>query len=402
MLDMATNKYYYYIVTSQDVAQNKYVYNLSDFVAMGSTNEMFDEEEAANNYYNQEQNLIYENYIFHINFAKSNLQQDINGNSLLMELRDNRNETLIGVLSIQRDTIVYRVYNDKDAIINVSGTAIPETIYLGDQVDLDIETKFQQVIVDSRTVYDTKYFDQKLGIKISIYDINNNKLSLDSLFGINFELDGIKYYPRVDGTTRICIADKVTDVLAKIKINTEENSTIATGDYKIVIESFGSPDGIYYGLEASDKAEIDIRIINSAYGLKVTSSDISKIIDGETGTLEDGNNKILMQVGYESVLENPNITISLHRRKYDETYSQEYEVVDLKDYITTPLNLAHENSENKEKYQYEYEFSNSPTGSQNHYLMLKSNLVTGTYKVVYKLYDGENYVGEAYEYIIIK
>ena len=76
-------------------------------------------------------------------------------------------------------------------------------------------------------------FDKKLGIKITIYNSNGNKLNSDSLLGINFELDGPKYYPRIDGTTRICIADKVTDVLAKIKIGTKNNTTLAAGDYKI-------------------------------------------------------------------------------------------------------------------------------------------------------------------------
>ena len=35
-------------------------------------------------------------------------------------------------------------------------------------------------------------------------------------------------------------------------------------------------------------------------------------------------------------------------------------------------------------------------------LTLKENLISGTYKLVYKLYDGNNYIGEDYEYIIIK
>lgn len=64
------------------------------------------------------------------------------------------------------------------------------------------------------------------------------------------------------------------------------------GDYKIVIESFGSSDGIYYGLEASDKTELDMTIINSAFGLKVITQDLYKIIDSKTGTTENGNNTI--------------------------------------------------------------------------------------------------------------
>lgn len=61
MLDLATNKHYYYVVTSQDEQNNKYVYNLSDFIEMGTTNKNFNETEALNLYYNQQQDLIYEN-----------------------------------------------------------------------------------------------------------------------------------------------------------------------------------------------------------------------------------------------------------------------------------------------------------------------------------------------------
>ena len=156
---MVTNTYYYYIVTSDDVRNGKFEYKLSDFLAMGSSDDRFNEQEASQQYYHKEEDVIYENYIFHVNFAESNLTEDIHNNSLLMELRDSESETLVGVLGIQRDSMVYSVYKDKDATI---------------------------------------------------------------------ELDGNLYYPRVDGTTRICIADKVTNVLAKLKMNTIDNTTLAT------------------------------------------------------------------------------------------------------------------------------------------------------------------------------
>ena len=195
---------------------------------MGSSDAKFNEKEASKQYYHSEEDVIYENFIFHINFAESNLANDIQNNSLLMELRDTENETLVGVLGIQRDSMVYSVYKDKDATIKLDGNLSPETLYLGNSLNLNVITEFTQTIVDSKTIYDTQYFDQKLGIKISIYDINGNQLGLDSLFGVNFELDGNLYYPRVDGTTRICIADKVTNVLAKLKMNTIDNTTLAT------------------------------------------------------------------------------------------------------------------------------------------------------------------------------
>ena len=41
------------------------------------------------------------------------------------------------------------------------------------------------------------------------------------------------------------------------------------------------------------------------------------------------------------------------------------------------------------------------SGNANYY-KIKTDLITGTYKLVYKLYDGDTYVGEAFDYIVIK
>ena len=395
MLDMVTNKYYYYIVTADDVANNKFEYNLEDFITMGSSDNKFDESAACENYYNEDKDLIYENFIFHINLADSSLAEDIKDNSLLMELRDEEAQTLVGVLGIQRDSMVYTVYNNKDATIELDGNLDPETLYLGKKLNLNVITTFTQTVVDSKTIYDTQYFDQKLGIKISIYDNNRNRLNIDSLFGVNFELDGKLYYPRVDGTTRICIAGKVTDVLAKIKMNTSGNDTLATGDYVIEIESFGSPDGIYYGLTASDKIDLNVRIINSSYGLKAVTMDTSKIIEKDTAMNENKTDTLVSVVKYSSQLSNPSIAVSLYRRDYTEEYSQNYTLVDFQDY--TSENLV------PTKREKEYVMSESnPMSTTTNYYKMKPNLMTGTYKLVYKLYDGDTYVGEAFDYIVIK
>ena len=217
---------------------------------------------------------------------------------------------------------------------------------------------------------------------------------MTAYFGCYFELDGQKHYPRIDGTTRIKIGDKVTNVLARIKFNTKNNTILATSTYTIKIESFGSSDGIYYGLTASDTAELTVTIVNSSYGLKVVTGDNSKIADKTTGKLEDGSNSLVTVIDYSSSLENPKIAVSLYRRDYTEEFSQNYNLVDLADYVSTTLTATP-----REK---EYMIDENPSAHATHFLLLKPNLVTGTYKLVYKLYDGNNYIGEAYEYIIIK
>ena len=130
MLDMVTNKYYYYIVTADDVVQNKYVYYLEDFIIMGSENGQYNEIEESKNYYLQDQNTYYENFIFHVSFADTNIEQNVVNNSLLMELRNTEGQTLVSVIGIQRDVLKYSVYPNQDATIDVEGEVIPETIYL--------------------------------------------------------------------------------------------------------------------------------------------------------------------------------------------------------------------------------------------------------------------------------
>lgn len=393
MLDLVTNSQYYYVVTSEDVANGKFEYRLSDFKVMGSTDEYFDEAGLTNTYYNQSQDILYESFIFHVKFSEAEIPNDIENNNLLMELRDRNGETLLGVLGIQRDVMRYSVYNNRDAQINITAN-IDDSNYLGDTINLDVTTDFRQSVVNSVTIYDTEYFEQKMGIMISIYDVDGNRLSLDSLFGINFEIDGTRYYPRLDGTTRIKIADKVSNVLSKIKINTDGNTTLATGTYTIRIESFGSPDGIYFGLESSAMTEVTTTIINSSYGLKVIVNDEYRVIDKDTGLNELGTNLISAHVEYTSALQNPYISVSLYRRKYDDIYSQEYELEDLKDYVSTTLyNSFNEN---------EYEGEREPRRATQINYTLKDNLTSGTYKLVYKLYDGQNYIGEDSEQIIIK
>ena len=100
--------------------------------------------------------------------------------------------------------------------------------------------------------------------------------------------------------------------ITKIKINTDGNTTLAPGTYTIRIESFGSPDGIYFGLESSAMTEVTTTIINSSYGLKVIVNDEYRVIDKDTGLNELGTNLISAHVEYTSALQNPYISVSLY------------------------------------------------------------------------------------------
>ena len=117
------------------------------------------------------------------------------------------------------------------------------------------------------------------------------------------------------------------------------------------------------------------------------------MIDKETGYTSANNNALIFHVKYSSNLENPNIRVSLYRRKYDNIYDTEYELVDLKDYITNNLTLVND---------MEYMLEEHPVGNIDKFIYLKENLKSGTYRFVFKLYDGQTYIGDCMEYVIIK
>ena len=99
-------------------------------------------------------------------------------------------------------------------------------------------------------------------------------------------------------------------------------------------------------------------------------------------------------IEYSSGLENPSIAVALYRRDYSNTYSQNYELVDLSDYLSISLTPT--------KNDKEYLITNTPQATMKFFFNIGTDLVTGTYKLVFKLYDNGEYIGETYEYLIIK
>ena len=403
MIDLTNEPtYYYHVMSSEDVIRataehqqyGESSYFFKDFIKMGSTSSdnHYQEWENMQKYYAQDLGIIQEEFIFIVDFGDTNISGDQIGNSLLIELRNGQNQTLLSVLGIQHANLTYNLYDEQQAQIDIEGTLSDNPVYIGDSTNLELTTNFIQPSVSGSTVVDTTYFDKRLGIYITIYDANNNQLNNSSLLGLNYELDGVTYYPRMDGSVRIPLADKVANVFSRIKINTN-TANLISGTYKLKIESFGSPDGIYFGNNSSDQIEIPLEIVNSKYGLDVSLDDEQLTIDKETGYTQAENNALVFHVKYSSNLANPNIRVRLSRRTYDDIYSTEYVDVNLLDYITNQLEATGE---------YEYMFEENPTGNMDKFIYLKDHLQNGTYRFVFALYDGDTFIGDCTEYVIIK
>ena len=407
MIDLTTTTptYYYYVVSAQDVidANNEFLlhneasYKLSKFIKMGSTslNNSYDDAFQNSLYYDSIEEIASEEFIFIVDFEDTGLNTDKLNKTLLIELRDGGDQTIISVLGINHSNLTYNLYNNKDGIIDLTGNLSKTNIYIGESTSINASTNFTQQVVGGQVVSDTTFYNKKLGLKISIFDSNNNLLNASSLLGVNYTYNGQTYYPRMDGIVRMSISPRVANVFSKVTINTL-NSNLPSGTYKIKIEVFASGDGIYYGLISSDTLELNLNVLNNIYGLKTTLPEVSTIIDAKTGLGTNNNNALVFNIKYMSGLANPNLRLSLKRRLYTEVYSQDYEDVDVSDYMTHGFNPIGEPSK------YEYLILNNPLEEQVLFLYMKENLVTGTYRVTFSLYDENAYIGETYNYIIIR
>ena len=420
MIDRHINtapSYYYYTVTAQDVLNSKREYRFSDFLAMGSTDEPFDEEAKKDEFYIDSIDYEYESFIFIVNF-ESAVFNGLSDEQLLVEkdqhfriylkaIVDNREEMLCSLLSLQVESMKFGLYNTSSKI-KIDADISKPRIYLGNKdVTLDVNTNYEVTIIDSVRVHDTQYFDKKLGVKLTLFSRETGEVIKGSnILGTYFELNGENFYPRTDGTTRIKIAEKVSNASSSITLNTD-NSTLESGSYYILVESFGSADGIYFGINASDSDTVYLTVLNDIFGLDSNIPEEQVIIDKETGhTLEedtgyisDENNKLDINVNYLSGVANPYISIKLLRRDYTGEYDLTYSLVDLSDYVEETL------SELDDDHQNEYEAISTSTiqGSVvdeteavdfDLEYTLKEDLVTGTYKIVFTLYDKVDYQEE--------
>lgn len=406
MIDLGSGEkpeYYYHVIDEQDkqAAEAEFAtyqevsYDFKKFTKMGSinSNSYYDDEQKNQVYYNATNKVASEEFIFIIDFKEANITTDQLDKSLLMELRNENNQTIINVLGIEQQSMKYDIYANKDAIIEVEGKIDPNPVYIGKKANLTVTTNFTQNKVGSNTIYDTTYFDEKLGLKITVYDSNGKLVPGTALLGMEFIVDGVKYYPDLNGVTRINIAERVANISEKIVMNLE-NADIATDDYTLKIESFGSPDGIYFGSISSDSVMVPVRLVNDVYGLKVTTDENSKLIDKTTGNTMNKNNSLVYFIDYSSGLSHPNIRMKLYRRTYDNVYSTQYEEVDFQDYVTNVLTPTTNNLE--------YMIADPPVEHGTTFLNLKENLKTGTYQVSFRLYDDETMIGEVYQYFIVQ
>ena len=477
MVDLKNNEQYYYKVTEQNYVQkqnafagkNEYKYFLEEFIRMGSVtgNSLFDDdmrEDASTKYYYHDDThkLAIEEFIFNVDFSGANINvQNPDGDEhyLFLQLargENNSEKVVISTNGSPRSEMVYTLMPNVDSKISTVGGYVQDdgtvtnstTIYVGEDVDLELETSLEQYDETGNVligVSDTVFDDYKLGAKITIkrikVDENNNPI-LDSegnyvvedltndLFGTVMEINGNVFYPQTDGSTRIELAGRITDVISNINIDFS-NSDLTFGKYLLVVETFVSYDGLYYGDFQPTYNEYPFVLLDNQYGLDVhVSSSVQITHDVNSGEDANGDREIHYILETFNGLDSPNIKVSLQRRSYSSTYEYLYENIpigniiekirfeDSNDNIMLDSDACYSISTEGDCYMYtlgsignsktniDYDvfikLKNGPTSDDLGVNKPNAKWKSGTYRVVFTLYDGDSEVGSIYEYLIIR
>lgn len=480
MLDLKNNEQYYYEVTAENRAamiqeysgtNNEYKYMLEDFVRMGSTSttNLYDddmnEEQSTKYYYRQENDdgkviseMAVEEFIFTVDFSgvdEANTSVLKGQHYLFLELgrkESGMNKVVVSTNGMPKDEMIYSVVSDVNSVVSTTGgyvqedgTVTPSTsIYVGESAELELDTKLLQTDSTGKElsgVSDTTFDEYKLGAKITIQraklDEDGNVVIEDGkvvyepltadLFGTVMTINGKKYYPQTDGSTRIELAGRITDVTSSIDIDFS-NSSLGYGEYLLVVETFVSYDGLYYGDFEATYNEFPFTMLNNQYGLDVSTEPVQITHDVNTGEDQNGSREIKYTLKSVNGVENPILRISLQRREYNviSPYGTTYKNVDLS-YLADGLkfgdteisldNSCYLSDTNGVCYSYTLgEVSNSgdlleyyisltlKDGPDTNDLSNKNDAKwkSGTYRVVFTLYDGDTEVGSVYEYLVIR
>ncbi len=406
--DINNPQYYYYNVT-QDIYNRtvteldnygEIAYRLSDFVRMGSTSasNKYSDYDSNRKYYNATSERAMEDFIFIIDMKESTMTGENIGNSILLELRDgNTSAEVLTVLGIRRQLMMFNLYDSSNVVLQEVITSESEYLYYNTTNNLN----FQSVVgyeqnANGATIIDTNYESSAMGLNMYIYDSSGNQVSSSALTGTVLTVGGEQVFADGDGVFRVKMAGKVSNLAKTMSLLVDK--TLPTGQYTLRFVLFASADGLHNSdLGKSAIVDLEFTVVGDENAIFVTVDDKSKVVDGATGLNQLGLDYNSYLLTYRSVLVNPNVRVELYKRDNSDHSTIVYNEVEFSDLFSTQLYATAFASD----YLYEKDLTASPNTDSTYRFYFNEELNSGTYKLVFRLYDGTHLIEEETEYVIV-
>lgn len=340
------NKYYEYITTTQDKDNELdcYLYPLSQFKEAGKIT--FAEYFKDSNY----NNLDKEEFNIYIDFSNTNKTIDKYDLSLIAKNKE--------IVNSKEDIQFNLVDKNNDLSIN---TNFNDTINYGtlNTYSIDLNTSLNNVL-------NTNYENLYEGISIEVLDKENNVVSRDKLKDLRFKYNNSIYV--LDRNNKINInLGKTHNNNITLQVLTYDGNTNINDTYKISIKGYLSIDGT--NTKYLSKNDISIPLV-----LKNNNLDYNFDVK-LNGPIINKGGKFSFNISYEGKLSNPRLKVFLYKKKELTAYNQEYELVDLNNYISNKLDP-----------------NNIPL--ENIVFNIKNNVESNGYKFIFELYDNEDKITE--------
>lgn len=410
-VDQDKPEYYYYTVTedsyqtavNQLATDREVTYKLSDFIKMGSISNDNTYSDALNNrkYFTDEYGRVVEEFIFIFDFKETTTTGTHADNSMLFELRNNEDRTLISVLGIRQSLMNYSLYDSSNAVLKQTVNPSSNYMYYDIPFNIDYSTAIGYDQTEGReAIINTNYESSSMGLNVSIFDSSGTQVSSSLLSGTNIVIDQVPYFADSDGVYRIKLTGKVATIKRTISIYSD--ALLPAGNYTLKFTLFASADGRHnsHALE-SEETEIPVTLVGADNSIKVTTNDETKLVYGDTSVNELNLKYNTYVVSYTTVLTNPNVRVSLYKRNIDNKDTTVYTEVDFNTLFSNELTSPSELSYSA-KSTYEKMLKVNAGVSNTLYFNFNDNLTSGTYKLVFKLYDNNQLIDEEFKYVIVK
>lgn len=405
MLDFGQNsnrpEYYYYEITdsvyNDSVTQlNNYgevTYRLSNFIKMDSTssNNLYNDATANQKYYSD--GTAIEEFLFIIDMKNSTQTGEHLNNSILFELRNSEARSVFTVLGIKQSNMIYNTYDKSNAILNQTITDNDSYLYYNITDDIGYSTSINYDQTSNRqSIIDTNYESNNMGLNVAFYSSDGKIVSSSLLSSTSIKIDGKNYFADSDGVFRIKLAGKVSNLNKSLALTVGKDLPATTYTMKYTL--FASEDGLHNSdTENSVTKEFIVHVVSSDNTITVDCDDKTKVVDGAT-SLNMNNSKInTYNIEYTSNLNNPSIRVEVYKRDTADIDSTTYTSVPFNNLFSNNLDVAIGN---------EMLIDMGTSSSKSVDFTLADNLTSGTYRVVFKLYDNTQIIDSETKYVIVK
>lgn len=374
LIDKVNNRVYGYVVGNDNYGFDTNGYATIPFA-------LFKEKGKSSEVNYVDGSVTNEQFDVIVDFSGANISTNYNDVYLYLEGNSN---------GVVRPTISKSSFSiDKNARVSHSiSSDYSSTIYYNSDSIHDVSINS---IVSNNGVYDTSYFDKKIGLSIKLVDSQGRIVNREHLKNFTFMIGEVKYVPSSDNIIRVNL-DTNSSVDTNLSIITHQGtSKLKDGTYYIKINAYSSIDGLYYDSVIDNGIMIPVVVSknfnSSSYGFDVSIDSNNRIID------KDGIVNLSFNLK-QSGLENPNIKVSMFKKNQVTAYNQDYTLVNLGLYSDISLERFIDSV---------YYVSRNPQEESIFSFNLDTSLLDKTsYKFVFDLYDGDLKVSSISKNIIIR